>query len=65
MPLIGAHDVENVTVTGRGIVTTADYESWRKAYPAAYARSSKCAKAWSRRGAMNPAAPMVRTGTIC
>lgn len=35
MPLIGAHDVENVAVTGRGILTTADYEHWRKAYPAA------------------------------
>ena len=32
MPLIGGHDVENVTVTGRGIVTTGDYEAWRKAY---------------------------------
>ena len=32
MPLIGAHDVENVAVTGRGILTTADYEAWRKAY---------------------------------
>lgn len=36
MPLIGATDAENVTVTGRGTVTTADYESWRKAYPEAY-----------------------------
>ena len=36
-PLIGAHDAENVAVTGRGILTTADYEAWRKAYPAAYA----------------------------
>jgi polygalacturonase len=37
MPLVGAHDAENVTVTGRGILKTADYESWRKAYPEAYA----------------------------
>ena len=36
MPLIGGHDVENVTVTGRGTVTTGDYEAWRKAYPDAY-----------------------------
>jgi polygalacturonase len=36
MPLIGAHDVVNVAVTGRGILTTGDYEQWRKAYPAAY-----------------------------
>ncbi|HVU33550.1 MAG TPA: glycoside hydrolase family 28 protein [Opitutaceae bacterium] len=36
-PLIGGHDAENVTVTGRGIVTTGDYEHWRKAYPEAYA----------------------------
>ncbi len=36
MPLIGGHDVENVTVTGRGIVTTGNYEAWRKAYTAAY-----------------------------
>jgi polygalacturonase len=35
-PLIGAYDAENVAVTGRGVLTTADYESWRKAYPAAY-----------------------------
>lgn len=37
MPLIGGHEVENVTVTGRGILTTGDYEMWRKAYPEAYA----------------------------
>jgi len=37
MPLIGGHDVENVTVTGRGTFTTGDYEAWRKAYPDAYA----------------------------
>jgi polygalacturonase len=36
MPLIGGHDVENVTVKGRGILTTADYEAWRRAYPDAY-----------------------------
>jgi polygalacturonase len=36
MPLISATDAENVTVTGRGILTTADYEAWRKAYPQAY-----------------------------
>jgi polygalacturonase len=41
MPLIGGHDVENVTVTGRGILTTADYEAWRKAYPEAYAEYLK------------------------
>ena len=35
MPLIGGHDVENVTVTGRGVLTTADYEAWRKAYKSA------------------------------
>ncbi len=37
MPLIGGHDLENVAVTGRGLLTTADYEAWRKAYPRAYA----------------------------
>jgi polygalacturonase len=36
-PLIGAHDAENIAVTGRGILKTADYEAWRKAYPDAYA----------------------------
>jgi polygalacturonase len=36
MPLVGGHDVENVAVTGRGILTTGDYEAWRKAYPSAY-----------------------------
>jgi polygalacturonase len=36
MPLIGGTDVENVTITGRGILTTADYEAWRKAYKGAY-----------------------------
>jgi polygalacturonase len=36
MPLIGAHDAENVAVVGRGVLTTADYEAWRKAYPEAY-----------------------------
>lgn len=36
MPLIGARDAQNVAVTGRGILTTSDYEAWRKAYPDAY-----------------------------
>ena len=36
MPLIGARDAENVAITGRGILTTADYESWRKAYKETY-----------------------------
>ena len=36
MPLIGGHDVENVTITGRGILTTRNYEEWRKAYKGAY-----------------------------
>ena len=36
MPLIGARDAENVSVTGRGILTTGDYEQWRKAYKDAY-----------------------------
>jgi polygalacturonase len=40
-PLIGAHDAENVAVTGRGILTTADYEAWRRAYPEAYAEYLK------------------------
>ncbi len=40
-PLIGGHDVENVTVTGRGVITTGDYEAWRKAYPDAYANYLK------------------------
>jgi polygalacturonase len=31
-PLVGGHDVENVTVTGRGTLTTADYQAWGKAY---------------------------------
>ena len=35
-PLIGGTNVENVTVTGRGVLTTSDYEAWRRAYPAAY-----------------------------
>jgi polygalacturonase len=37
MPLIGGTNVENVTVRGGGILTTGDYEAWRKAYPEAYA----------------------------
>jgi polygalacturonase len=32
MPLIGAHDVENVTITGRGVITTGDFKQWGKAY---------------------------------
>jgi polygalacturonase len=41
MPLIGANGSENVAVSGRGILTTADYEAWRKAYPDAYAEYLK------------------------
>lgn len=48
MPLVGGHDVENVTVTGRGVLTTADYEAWRRAYPAAYEDYLK-----ARRGAVS------------
>jgi polygalacturonase len=44
MPLIGGHDVENVTVTGRGILTTGDYEEWRKAYKGAYEEYLKARK---------------------
>jgi hypothetical protein len=44
MPLIGGHDVENVTVTGRGILTTGDYEHWRKAYTGAYEEYLKTRK---------------------
>ncbi len=36
MPLIGGINVENVAVIGRGILTTSDYEAWRKAYHGAY-----------------------------
>jgi polygalacturonase len=32
MALVGGRDVENVTVTGRGTLTTGDYEAWGKAY---------------------------------
>ncbi len=32
MALIGGRDVENVTITGRGILTTALYADWGKAY---------------------------------
>lgn len=32
MALIGGHNVENVTVTGRGILTTGLYGDWAKAY---------------------------------
>ena len=44
MPLIGGHDVENVAVTGRGILTTGDYEQWRKAYEGAYRQYLKLHK---------------------
>ncbi|HEV2446861.1 MAG TPA: glycoside hydrolase family 28 protein [Candidatus Sulfopaludibacter sp.] len=44
MPLIGGRDVENVAITGRGILTTADYDAWRQAYPAAYAEYLKARK---------------------
>lgn len=44
MPLIGGHDVENVTVTGHGILTTGDYEMWRKAYKGAYEEYLKARK---------------------
>jgi polygalacturonase len=47
-PLIGGSDVENVAVTGRGVLTTADYEAWRKAYPKAYEEYLK-----SRRGVVS------------
>lgn len=36
VPLIGAANAENVAITGRGTLTTPDYEAWRKAYPKAY-----------------------------
>ncbi|MGA2650801.1 MAG: glycoside hydrolase family 28 protein [Terracidiphilus sp.] len=32
MPLISATDAENVTVTGRGVLTTGDYNAWATAY---------------------------------
>jgi polygalacturonase len=32
MALVGGRDVENVTVTGRGILTTGLYEDWGRAY---------------------------------
>jgi polygalacturonase len=44
MPLIGGRDVENVTVTGHGILTTGDYEMWRKAYKGAYEEYLKARK---------------------
>ncbi len=44
MPLIGARDAENVAVTGRGTLTTADYEAWRKAYKGAYEEYLKTRK---------------------
>jgi polygalacturonase len=36
MPLIGGTNVENVSVIGRGVLTTSDYEAWRKAYKDSY-----------------------------
>jgi polygalacturonase len=32
MALVGGRDVENVTVTGRGTLTTGDYDAWGTAY---------------------------------
>jgi polygalacturonase len=32
MALVGGRNVENVTVTGRGTLTTGDYEAWGRAY---------------------------------
>jgi polygalacturonase len=32
MALVGGRNLENVTVTGRGTLTTGDYEAWGKAY---------------------------------
>lgn len=32
MPLIGGHNLENVTVTGRGTLVTGDFQAWGKAY---------------------------------
>src|ERR1019366_10017352 len=32
MALVGGRNVENVTVTGRGTLTTEDYDAWGKAY---------------------------------
>jgi len=32
MALVGGRNVENVTVTGRGVLTTALYDDWAKAY---------------------------------
>ena len=44
MPLIGAHDVENVTITGRGTLTTGDYEQWGTAYGGAAPKRSSDAE---------------------
>jgi len=41
MALIGGRDVENVTITGRGILTTGDYDDWGKAYGPPSAASDK------------------------
>jgi polygalacturonase len=32
MALVGGRNVENVTITGRGTLTTGDYEAWGRAY---------------------------------
>lgn len=34
MPLVGGHDIENVAVTGRGVLTTGDFQAWAHAYGA-------------------------------
>jgi polygalacturonase len=34
MPLVGGHDLENVTITGRGTLMTGDFDAWGKAYGA-------------------------------
>lgn len=39
-PLIGADNAENVTVTGRGILETGDFQAWGRAYgPPAHGKS--------------------------
>jgi polygalacturonase len=32
MPLVGGHDVDNVAVTGRGVLVTGDFAAWGHAY---------------------------------
>ena len=32
MPLVGGHDIENVAVTGRGVLNTGDFQAWGHAY---------------------------------